>query len=242
MAADLTRLADDDASAVIDEEVIADRRAGVDVDAGPRMGPLGHHPGNERHFEAVEKVRQPVDRDRLEPGIAKDYLVERPHGRVAVVGRLDIRGENAAQIGDLPEKLHRLRLPEGVEIGSVDTFLDDIRDGRQLGAVDGCLGPGRHAVAQGPADLRRQLVVETVDEVADMVGDVAEVEVLAPPVARVEDLLEVLTGSDDRLVLRQRAVPEVLDRGDVLIRLHDPPGELRELFLDAKVGSHGTRS
>ena len=93
-------------------------------------------------------------------------------------------------------------VPEGVEIGSVDTFLDDIRDGRQLGAVDGCLSPGRHAVAQGPANLRRQLVVETVDEVTDMVGDVAEVEVLAPPVARVEDLLEILTGGDDRLVLR----------------------------------------
>ena len=75
-----------------------------------------------------------------------------------------------------------------------------------------------------------------------MVGDVAEVEVLAPPVARVKDLLEILTGSDDRLVLWQRAVPEVLDRGDVLIRLHNPPGEFRELFLDAKVGSHETRS
>ena len=242
MTADLARLADDDASAVIDEEVIPDRRAGVDVDAGSRMGPLGHHPGNERHVEAVENVRQTVDRDRLEPGIAEDHLVERPHGRIAVVRRLDIRGEHASQVGDLPEKLNRLRLPERLEVGGVDTFLDDIRDERQLAAMDGRLGPRRHAVAQGPADLRRQLVVETVDEVTDMVGDVAEMEIFAPPVAWIEDLFEVLAGGDDRLVLRQRAVPEVLDRGNVLIRLHDPPGELRELFLDTDVGGHGTRS
>ena len=242
MTADLARLADDDASPMIDEEVIPDRRARVDVDAGPRMGPLGHHPGNEGHVEAVEDMGETVDRDRLEPGITEDHLVERPHGRIAVVGGLDIRGEHAPQVGDLFQELDRLRLPERLEVGGVDTFLDDIRHERQLAAMDGRLGSCRHAVAQGPADLRRQFVVETVDEVADVVGDVAEMEILAPPVAGIEDLLEVLAGGDDRLVLGQRAVPEVLDRGNVLIRLHDPPGELRELFLDANVGGHGTRS
>ena len=39
-------------------------------------------------------------------------------------------------------------------------------------------------VAQGPADLLDQLVVQAVDEVADVVLDVADVQVLPPPDSR----------------------------------------------------------
>ena len=38
--ADLARLADHDARAVVDEEVLADLRAGMDVDPGARIGPI----------------------------------------------------------------------------------------------------------------------------------------------------------------------------------------------------------
>ena len=84
--------------------------------------------------------------------------------------------------------------------------------------------------------------MKPVDEVADVVGDIAEVEILAAPVARVENLLEILAGRDDRLIVGEGAVAEVLDRGDVLVRRHDPSRELGQLFLDADVGGHGTRS
>jgi len=46
--ADAGGLADDDARAVIDEEGRADGGTGVDVDAGARVGVLGHHAGHEQ--------------------------------------------------------------------------------------------------------------------------------------------------------------------------------------------------
>ena len=117
--------------------------------------------------------------------------------------------------------------------------LHGIWQGRRLDAL---LGGGvlhGHAVPEGAADLRRELVMQAVHEVAHVVGHIAEVQVLAPPVAGVEDLLEILAGPDDRLVVRERAVAEVMDRGDRLVGLHDPPGELGQLFLETDVCGHG---
>ena len=52
-------------------------------------------------------------------------------------------------------------------------------------------------VAEGPGDLLGQAVVEAVDQVADVVGDVPHVEVLPPAVAGIEDLAEVVEDLDD---------------------------------------------
>ena len=97
-------------------------------------------------------------------------------------------------------------------------------------------------MTQGPTNLRGELVVQAVHEIAHVVGDVPHVEVFAAPVAGVENLLEILAGGDDRLVIRQRAVAEIMDRGDVVIRLDDPTRELGQLLLQADVGGHGTGS
>jgi len=78
--------------------------------------------------------------------------------------------------------------------------------------------------------------MQTVHEVAHVVGDVSEVQVFTAPVPRVEDLLQVLAGRDDRLVVGQGAVAEVVDRGHVLVRVDDPPRQFGQLFLDAHVG------
>ena len=184
VAADLAGLADHHARAVIDEEVVADRGPGMDVDAGARVGPLGHHPRDEGHLQAVQQVGEPMDRHRLEAGVAEDDLVERPHGRIAVVGGLHVGGKHAAEVGDALEKLDGLRLPEGFEVALLGAVLHGIRHG---GGLDALLDRGslrRDAVPQGSADLRGELVVQAVDEVTDVVGDVAEMEVLAAPVAR----------------------------------------------------------
>lgn len=117
-------------------------------------------------------------------------------------------------------------------------MLHGIGHGRQFDSLLGGQSLRGEAVPQGPTDLRRELVVQPVNKVADVVGHVAEVEVLPPPVARVENLLEILAGCDDRLVVRQRAVPEVVDRWDVLVRLDDPPRQFGQLFLDPHVSGH----
>jgi hypothetical protein len=108
---------------VVDEEMIADRGAGVNVDPGSRVRPLRHHPWDERHLQAVEEVGQTVNRDGLEAGVAEDDLVERAHGRIAVVGGLHVRGQHLPQVGNLLEKLHGLRLAEGLEVALLGAVL-----------------------------------------------------------------------------------------------------------------------
>ena len=45
---------DHHAGAVVDEEAFADRRAGVDVDAGARIGELGDQPRDDRRAEIMQ--------------------------------------------------------------------------------------------------------------------------------------------------------------------------------------------
>ena len=219
--------------------MIADRGPRVDVDAGPPVGPFRHHPRDERHLEPVEEMGEPMDRHRLEAGIAEDDLVERPHGGIAVERRLNVGRQNAPNVGDPFEKLDRLRLAERLEVALLGAVLRRLRRHRQLDALLSGSPLGGDAVPQCPADLRGELVMQAVDQVADVVGDVPEVEVLAASIARVENLLEILAGGDDRLVVRQRAVAEVVDRRYFLVRLDDPPRQLGQLLLDPHVSGHG---
>lgn len=73
--ADLGGLADDDAGSVVDEEVLADGGAGVDVNAGETVGVLGHDAGNEGHLQQVQLMCQAVDHDGVETGVGEDDLV-----------------------------------------------------------------------------------------------------------------------------------------------------------------------
>src|SRR3972149_1655820 len=88
-------------------------------------------------------------------------------------------------------------------------------------------------------DLRGQPVVEPIDQVADVVGDVAAVESFAAPVAGVEDFFQLFGGGDDLVVVGQRAVAEMVDLGHVIVGADDPLGQLGELVFESEVGSHG---
>ena len=112
---------------------------------------------------------------------------------------------------------------------------------RRIDTLFGCRPLRRETVSQRSANLRGELVVQPVHEVTYVIGDVAHVQVLPAPVAGVENLLEILAGRHNRLIVRQRAVAEIMDRRHVVIRLDDPPREFRQLFLDADVGGHGIR-
>src|SRR5205823_2409726 len=70
-------------------------------------------------------------------------------------------------------------------------------------------GTAAKFVTQRPGDLLRELVVQAVDQVADVILDVADVQVLAAPVAGVEDVHDVGQDLDDDLTARQGTVAEV---------------------------------
>ena len=220
--ADVARLADDDAGAVIDEEIAADRGAGVNVDAGAAMSPLAHHAGNERDADLVQQVSEAIDGDRFETGVAKNDFRRRFAGGVAVVGGLNVGGEDFAQLWKLIEELQRLRLAEGFEI---------------LGGVAVARGAG--VVPQRAADLRRQAIVETIDQVADVVADVAVVEPLAAAIAGEHDLVQFVDRGDDLVVPRQRAVIEMVHLPVAIVRGDDARGDVGQLVFQAEVGGHG---
>ena len=218
----MARLADDDAGAVVDEEVVADRGAGMDVDAGAAMGPLAHHARDERDRELVQQVGEAVDGDRLQAGVAKDDFGGRFARRVAVVGGLHVGGEQFANLGKLLEEQERLGLAQRLEVFS--RF-----------AIAG----GAGVVAEGAADLRRQAIVQAIDQVADVVADVALVQSLAAAVAGEHDLVQLVDRGDDFVVARQRAVVEVIDLAGALVGGDDALGDVGELVFQAEVGGHG---
>ena len=129
------RLADHHAGAVVDEEARADRRAGVDVDAGLGVGQFGHHPRNERHAQAVQLVGDAIDRDRLQAGIAEDDFVVALGRRVAAKGGLHVLFEHLADLRQPPQQFDRLLLGRAPR-------------SRRAGASS------QQLVAQGPGDLR----------------------------------------------------------------------------------------
>ncbi len=100
---------------------------------------------------------------------------------------------------------------------------------------------GRRAillVPQGAGDLLRQLVVQAVDQVADVVLDVADVQVLPPPVTGIKDVEQVAEDLDDGLAAGQRLVAEVAGAAALGIGGDDGLGDLRQRFLQSDVGGH----
>ena len=95
-------------------------------------------------------------------------------------------------------------------------------------------------VAEGPGDLLGQPVVQAVDQVAHVVGDVAHVQVLPAAVARVEDLAQVGQDLDHLAIAGQWAVAQVMDRPAFLVGLDDPLGDRGERLLEPRVRGHAT--
>ncbi len=119
---------------------------------------------------------------------------------------LDVeRADTLRRSGSSFEEQHGLGLAERFEIGIGRAVV------RKAGVV-----PHR------PADLRRQLVVQAVDQIAHVISHVAQVQTFAAAIAGIEDLLQILDRADDHVVVRQRAMTQMVDRADVAVGLHDP--------------------
>ena len=186
-----------------------------------RMGPFGHHPRDERDLQLVQQMGQAIDRHRLQARVAEDHFIGPFTAGSPSNAACTSRASSFAQLGQLLEELDRFGLAEGLEIVLVGAHF---------------AGPG--VVPQGPADLHGQLVVQPVDQLADVVGDVSHVQPFAAAKAGIENLLEVLADPDDHLELRQRAMAQMVDRRDLAIGLHDPIGQLGQLLFEAKIGGH----
>src|SRR5574340_888006 len=88
IVADDGRLAYDDAHAVIDEEAIADHRAGMDLDPRTCAHALADVAGKPCVARAMQPMRDPMPPDRPEAGVVGEC---RPGGRTGRVALLDCR-------------------------------------------------------------------------------------------------------------------------------------------------------
>ena len=104
VVSDFGCLADDDARAVVDKEILADRRARVDVDTRQAVGVLCHDARNQRHAEQKQLVRNTRCQDREKPGIGADDFVLVVRRGVAVIRRLDIRFDVLPDLRDPVEE------------------------------------------------------------------------------------------------------------------------------------------
>src|SRR5262245_50790714 len=94
-------------------------------------------------------------------------------------------------------------------------------------------------MAQSAGDLHRQLVVQAVDQVPNVILDVAHVQVLSAHVTGIKNVEQVGDALDDGFAARQRLVAQVIDVPAISVGGHKGLGDLRQTFFQANVSSHG---
>src|SRR5262249_58982002 len=94
--ADLGGLADDDTHAVIDEETRAELRGRMDLDARDEPRHVREEAGRDRPAVPPHRVSEPMERQRVHPGIAEQDLEGGTSSRVALTDGPNI----AAQVGE----------------------------------------------------------------------------------------------------------------------------------------------
>ena len=105
----------------------------------------------------------------------------------------------------------------------------------RLGLEISFLIPRLAVVAEGAGNLLSQPVEQSVDQIADVVGHIAHVQVLATTVTRIEDLMQVRQDIDHFAVAGQGGMTEVVDRATFLVGRDDPPRDRRQRVLDLDV-------
>jgi hypothetical protein len=67
---------------VVDEQARSDQRAGVDLDAGEEPCELLHRARDKGNALSAHPVREPVEQERMEPGISQGNLKPARRGRI----------------------------------------------------------------------------------------------------------------------------------------------------------------
>jgi hypothetical protein len=160
-----------------------------------------------------------IDCDRFQTRVAEDDFMITLRGRVALEGGLHVLFEHQPQIGKALEQLDRLLLADGFEIGL-----------RLLLAI---------LVAQGAGDLLGEFVVQAVDQVADVVLDVAQVQVLPTPITGIKNIHQVGDDFDDGVATGQRFMAEMAGAAALGIGGDNRFGDFRQGFLQANIRGHG---
>jgi hypothetical protein len=86
--------------------------------------------------------------------------------------------------------------------------------------------------------LLSERIVQPIDQIADVIGHIPQMQPVPPPIAGIENFFQVLRRGDDRFVIGQRAMPEMANIPHFGIRIDDPLGQHRQVIFYAKISSH----
>ena len=91
---------------------------------------------------------------------------------------------------------------------------------------------------QSPCKLLRQRIVQRVDQIADMVSHVSEVQILPPAITGKDYLFQIFDNIDDSCQIRQRAMAQMVYLAKRLVSLDDSGRQIGEFVFAAEVGRH----
>ena len=94
-------------------------------------------------------------------------------------------------------------------------------------------------VAQDARDLLHEIVVQAIHEIADMVLDIPDVEVLAPAITGIENLRQVGEDFDHAFPAGQGLVPQMIDVAALGVRRYQRLGDFGQAFFQANIRGHG---
>src|ERR1700737_2153090 len=83
---------------MIDKKMRSNFSAGMNVDAGPTMRPLGHDSRQKRHF-FVKQMRHSINGNSFKGGVGENNLFVTFRGGIALVGGIDIGPEYFSDFG-----------------------------------------------------------------------------------------------------------------------------------------------
>ena len=146
----------------------ADRGAGMDVDAGPRVGHLGQQARQDRARPARGRVGDAMDRDGQEARVRQDDLVHALGRGVAGADRVGVEDEPGVDLGQrLREGVHdprRVGLPgeRCHETAQVAAGEDQV-GGQLVRAGGGVVGELREQDAEEPVRERGDVALERIE-------------------------------------------------------------------------------
>ncbi len=194
----------------------------MNIDAGARMRELRHHARDERHAQQQQFVGDAIDRYRFQAGIAEDDFVIALGRWITLEGGLHVLLQFQAHVRQTLEQFDGFLLSQSLAVDGHAHL-----DGQKV-----------LFVAQSTGNLLRKLVVQAVNKIADVILDIADVQILFSPVARIENVEQVAENFSHDLAAGQRFVTEVAGTAALGISGDNAFDDFRQCFLESDVGSH----
>ena len=150
---------------MVDEEIVADLRSGMDVYARVAVGILGHHPGQDGDLQMIQLMGHPVHQNGKQAGVGEQDLLPGSGSGVAVKGGLQIHLHLLRDLGQLC--YHFRGQIRGTILLTLRQSQSDLTEKLLLNALQKQCG----VVLRGQAHESRFPVIGRENETADVLNE-----------------------------------------------------------------------